>query len=79
MNHRVFGVLSFRLSLISFLWQGRHAPSPPTPLPRSGGEGRILCFELQWKARMAPLAPGRGEGLGVRGEDPLEAAVQSHG
>ena len=28
---------------------------------------------------MAPLAPGRGEGLGVRGEVPLEAAVQSHG
>jgi len=55
------------------------APSPPTPLPRSGGEGRILCLCALMKARMAPLAPERGERTGVRGETPLEAAVLSHG
>ena len=29
----------------------------------------MLCFQLQWKSRLAPLAPERGEGTGVRGED----------
>ncbi len=47
------------------------APSPPTPLPRSGGEGRIVCLCALMKACLAPLAPGRGEGTGVRGETPL--------
>jgi hypothetical protein len=47
--------------------------------PRSGGEGSILCLCALMKARMAPLAPERGERTGVRGETPLEAAVLSHG
>ena len=52
-------------------------PRPLSPVP--GARGGFCVFELHWKARMAPLAPGRGEGPGVRGEVPLEAAVQSHG
>ena len=32
-------------------------PSPPFP----GARGGLCVFELQWKARVAPLAPGRGE------------------
>ena len=51
---------------------GEIAPSPPTPLPRfTGARGGICVFKLQWKARRTPLAPGRGEGSGVRGEGPL--------
>ncbi len=54
------------------------APSTPTPLPRSGGEGRIVCFCTLMKASMAPLAPERGEGPGVRGEGALDFRVRNH-
>ena len=74
---RVFSPFNFLCSALYGM--DAVAPSPPTPLPRSGGEGRNLCFELHWKSRMAPLAPGRGEGPGVRGEDPLVRVCRSLG
>ena len=40
---------------------GGRAPSPPTPLPRFRGRGEDCVFFLQWKVRVALLAPGRGE------------------
>ena len=43
------------------------APSPPTPLPRFTGARGGFCVFLVWKTTIAPLAPGRGEGTGVRG------------
>jgi hypothetical protein len=51
---------------------GRDAmsPSPPTPLPLRG-RGEEFVFLGCSRERMAPLAPGRGEGPGVRGEGPL--------
>ena len=57
-----------------------HHPHPPAPSPASGrgGEARAsfggaLGQHVRWRiARFglcfAPLAPGRGEGLGVRGK-----------
>ena len=45
------------------------SPSPPTPLPR-WGRGEDFVFFVVLKANVAPLAPGRGEGSGVRGDDP---------
>ena len=50
---------------------GWFAPSPPTPLPRWWrGEdfGFLSAVEI---TRVAPLAPERGEGPGVRGEGTL--------
>ncbi|GDX90944.1 hypothetical protein LBMAG46_09490 [Planctomycetia bacterium] len=43
---------SLAFSTLNFLWSPFYgmdaiAPSPPTPLPRSGGEGRICCFSMQ--------------------------------
>ena len=55
------------------------APSPPTPLPRSGGEGRDVCFCILRKTLVAPLAPERGEGPRARGQNPLESRGCSHG
>ena len=66
MNRGGPSVLSFPLSLISLLWQGRHVPLTPDPSPPAGARGGICVFKWDWKARVAPLAPGRGEGLGVR-------------
>ena len=50
------------------------APSPPTPLPRSGGEGRSRLSSPPGAGRgekpaplSPPLPPEGGEGLGVRG------------
>ncbi len=43
------------------------APSPPTPLPLRGRGGDFV-FLIATKSRTAPLAPGRGEGSGVRGK-----------
>jgi len=58
-------------------------PLTPDPSPPFRGRGEeFVFFELHWKARMAALAPGRGEGLGVRGEDPwklLCRATDEHG
>ena len=52
--------------------QGELALSTPTPLARFTGAREGFCvFKLQWKSHMAPLAPGRRAGLGVRGEGPL--------
>ena len=48
-------------------------PLTPDPSPPLGARGGFCVFGLQWKSRMAPLAPGRGEGPGVRGEVPLGA------
>ena len=44
MNRRGFGVLSFPLSLISFLWHGCHAPLTPDPSPPFRGRGEDLVF-----------------------------------
>jgi len=46
---------------------GRLAPSPPTPLPRFTGARGGLCVFCVPKNAIATLAPGRGEGTGVRG------------
>jgi hypothetical protein len=45
------------------------SPSPPAPLPLRG-RGEDFEFFVVLKADVAPLAPGRGEGSGVRGDDP---------
>ncbi len=71
MNQRGFGVLSFPLSRVSFLWHGRHAPSPPAPLPRFTGARGGFCVFCSCENKVTPLAPGRGEGSGVRGEAPV--------
>jgi hypothetical protein len=50
---------------------GCFAPSPPTPLPRWGrGEDFVFLSAVEI-TRVAPLAPERGEGPGVRGEGTL--------
>ena len=79
MKRRGSGVLSFPLSLIFFQWQGRHAPLTPDPSPPFRGRGEDFVFLSCIGKRIAPLAPGRGEGPGVRGEDHLGAAVLGHG
>ena len=48
---------------------GCFAASPPAPLPR-WGRGEDFLFFGVLKADVAPLAPGREEGPGVRGDDP---------
>ena len=58
--------------------KGRVAPSPPTPLPR-WGRGELVVFFKVVKSAVAPLAPGRGEGSGVRGERPPDARVPQPG
>jgi len=61
-------LLSFQLSRIYSLWHGCHVPLTPGPSPPfHGGEGRIVCF-FGCESATAPLAPGRGEGTGVRGK-----------
>ena len=47
-------------------------PPHPRPLsPVSRGRGEDFVFLVLWKSATAPLAPGRGEGTGVRGETTL--------
>ena len=45
---------------------GCFAPSPPAPLPR-WGRGEDFEFFVVLKADVAPLAPGREEGVGGEG------------
>gem|GEM_PF-1211419 len=52
-------------------FQGDLPPHPRPLSPVPGARGGFCVFQLQWKSRIAPLAPGRGEGSGVRGEGPL--------
>jgi hypothetical protein len=67
-----------RKSIVRWGLRGHH-PHPPAPSPASGRRGesrgctRAICAILTWYPRarfncFAPLAPGRGEGLGVRGK-----------
>ena len=63
----------FLLSTFSRLPSMAWRPWPPHPRPLTpdpsppfhGGEGRNLCFKLQWKLRMAPLAPVPGVRGGI--------------
>gem|GEM_PF-1845216 len=57
---------------------GCFSPSPPAPLPR-WGRGEDFEFFVVLEADVAPLAPGRGEGSGVRGDDPAWTLIMQLG
>ncbi len=58
-------------------FQGDLPPHPRPLSPVPGARGGFCVFQLQWKSRIAPLAPGRGEGPGVRGEGPPACILHS--
>jgi hypothetical protein len=76
-SRRWCSLLSTFSGLLSMAGRPAAHPRPLSPVP--GGEWRIVCFCTLRKTLMAPLAPERGEGSGVRGQTPLKARVCSHG